>query len=51
VLISFAARVEQLTPSGSGILQIRLNMFAEGLVNEKLVELKDKARKATGQAR
>ena len=35
----FIARVDQLTPSISGMLQIRINMLAERLVNEMYAEL------------
>lgn len=39
----FTARVDELIPAMSGSLRIRLNMFAERIVNELLAELKDKA--------
>jgi Fic family protein len=48
---AFAARVDQLVPAMSGILQIRLNMFAERLVKEMFAELRDKAEKALGTRR
>jgi len=36
---AFTARVDELTPSLAGPLRIRLNMFAERIANELLVEL------------
>jgi Fic family protein len=40
---AFVARVDELTPTMSGILQIRLNMFAERVANEMFAELKTEA--------
>jgi Fic family protein len=39
----FTARVNQLISGISGVLQIRINMFGERLVNEMLVDLRNKA--------
>ena len=39
----FTARVDELIPAMSGPLRIRLNMFAERIVNELLAELNNKA--------
>ncbi len=47
----FVARVDQLTPMISGILQIRLSMFAERIVNELFSALKGAAEKAFDQNR
>jgi Fic family protein len=48
---TFVARVDELTPAMSGVLQIRLTMFAERVVNEMFAELKDKAEKVMGTRR
>jgi Fic family protein len=42
----FTARVDELIPSMSGPLRIRLNMFAERIANELLAELSNKAQAA-----
>jgi hypothetical protein len=39
----FAARMEEVEPAISGILQIRLKMFAERIVSEMLMELRNLA--------
>jgi Fic family protein len=39
----FGARIDELTPSVSGVLTIRVNMFAERLVNEILDDLNKQA--------
>jgi hypothetical protein len=45
----FVARVDELTPTISGVLTIRINMFAERIVNEMLTELNKNAAKAMGK--
>jgi Fic family protein len=40
---AFTARVDELIPAMSGLLRIRLNMFAERIINELLAELSNKA--------
>src|SRR5262249_23282670 len=47
----FNARMDELTPAASGVLQVRAKMFAERVVNELLAELKDKAEQALRHAR
>ena len=42
----FVARVDEMLPVMSGILQIRLNMFAEWLANEMIAELRELAQVA-----
>jgi Fic family protein len=42
----FAARMDEVVPATSGILQIRLNMFAERVVSEMLADLSLLAAKA-----
>jgi Fic family protein len=44
----FSARMEELLPSISGILQVRINMFGERIVREILSELRELAQKAFG---
>jgi len=46
---AFIARVDQLIPGVTGILQIRLNMFAERFANEMFAELRDGAEKRMGK--
>jgi Fic family protein len=46
---AFVARVDELIPAISGVLQIRLRIFAERIANELFAELKDKARGAMGK--
>jgi hypothetical protein len=36
---TFAARIDDLTPSLSSVLQIRIKMFAEGLLSRSFAEL------------
>jgi Fic family protein len=45
---NFAARIEEIVPTISGVLQIRLNMFAERVVREMLAELSTSAEKIRG---
>jgi Fic family protein len=45
----FLVRTDDLIPATSSILQIRINMFAERLVNEMLAELRHKAEAASGK--
>jgi len=40
---TFAARVEDLLPAVSSVLQMRMNMFAQRLISEALIELKGRA--------
>jgi len=44
--IIFAARMEEIIPSVSGVLLIRITLFAERVVGEMLAELKSLAEKA-----
>jgi len=48
---AFVARMDELIPAMSGVLLIRLNMFAERIVNEMLAELSDKAEQVMGKRR
>lgn len=48
---AFAARMDELIPAVSGVLQIRLSLFAERLIRELLSELSAAATKALGVAR
>jgi len=43
---TFTARVDEVIPALSGVLQIRLSMFAERLVGEILHQLKELAEKS-----
>jgi Fic family protein len=47
----FSARMDEVLPSMSGVLQIRINMFGERVVRETLAELRDQAQKALGSRR
>jgi Fic family protein len=40
---TFTARVEDLLPAVSSVLQMRMNMFAQRLISEALIELKGRA--------
>ena len=40
---TFTARVEDLRPAVSSVLQMRMNMFAQRLISEALIELKGRA--------
>jgi hypothetical protein len=42
----FGARMEEVVPAISGILQIRINMFGDRVARETLIELRDRAGKA-----
>jgi Fic family protein len=42
--VSFAARIDEVIPSISSVLQIRINMWVEGLVARSLTELSEAAR-------
>ena len=48
---TFNARADDLIPAVSGILHIRLTMFAERLAGEMLAELKDGAERTMGKPR
>jgi hypothetical protein len=37
---TFTARIDEVIPAISGVLQMRLSMFAEGLVGEMLQQLR-----------
>ncbi len=45
----FIARVDELIPAMSGVLLIRLNMFAERIADELFAELRDKAQATMGK--
>ncbi|MGO9336164.1 MAG: Fic family protein [Terracidiphilus sp.] len=44
--IIFAARIDEIIPSVSGVLRIRVTLFAERVVGEMLAELKSRAERA-----
>lgn len=44
----FVARMDEVLPSVSGVLQIRINMFGERVVRGMLAELRGLAQKALG---
>lgn len=46
---AFTARMDELLPSFSGALQIRVKIFAERVVNQMLAELRAQAQKAIGR--
>ncbi|MDR5726036.1 MAG: Fic family protein [Terriglobia bacterium] len=48
---SFVARVSEIIPSISGVLQVRIALFAERIVGEVLAELKPLAEKAARERR
>jgi len=47
----FTARLDELMPGISGILQIRINMFGERVANEMFSELRGKAEQLIGRRR
>jgi Fic family protein len=44
--LAFSARMDELIPAVSGVLQIRVGLFADRLIGEMLVELKSLAERA-----
>jgi hypothetical protein len=46
VAVDFVARMDEVMPSVSGVLQIRLNLFGERVASEMLSDLRDLAQKA-----